>query len=146
MKQRGKLNFVHYRLKYCASTVDARGNSWIVIYNYSILSQFNPLHIQSQWKKPEECIIKQIRISLGWSNYDITKFYCLNFSCTHRAEFHCQVWGAMKIQNVIPLTFRHRASCILGQAFQYYPENTFYIFNQQIYFIIWYLLDRASLI
>ena len=44
------------------------------------------------------------------------------------------------------LTFRHRASCILGQAFHYSPENAFYIFNQQIYFIIWYLLDRASLI
>jgi len=28
------------------------------------------------------------------------------------------------------LTFRHRASCILGQAFRYSPENTFYIFNQ----------------
>ena len=44
------------------------------------------------------------------------------------------------------LTFRHRASCILGQAFHYSPENASYIFNQQIYFIIWYLLDRASLI
>ena len=49
-------------------------------------------------------------------------------------QWHCQ------------LTFRHRASCILGQAFHYSPENAFYIFNQQIYFIIWYLLDRASLI
>ena len=44
------------------------------------------------------------------------------------------------------LTFRHGASCILGQEFRYSPENVFYIFNQQIYFIIWYLLDRASLI
>ena len=34
------------------------------------------------------------------------------------------------------LTFRHRASCILGQAFHYSPENAFYIFNQQIYFVI----------
>ena len=34
------------------------------------------------------------------------------------------------------LTFRHRASCILEQAFRYTPENAFYIFNQQIYFII----------
>jgi len=34
------------------------------------------------------------------------------------------------------LTFRHRASCILGQAFRYSPEKAFYIFNQQIYFII----------
>ena len=34
------------------------------------------------------------------------------------------------------IIFRHRASCILGQAFRYSPENAFYIFNQQIYFII----------
>ena len=34
----------------------------------------------------------------------------------------------------------------IGQAFRHSPENAFYIFNQQIYFIIWYLLDRASLI
>jgi hypothetical protein len=34
------------------------------------------------------------------------------------------------------LTFRHRASCILGQTFHYSPENAFYVFNQQIYFII----------
>jgi len=34
------------------------------------------------------------------------------------------------------LNFRHRASCILGQAFHYSPENAFYIFNQQMYFII----------
>ena len=46
----------------------------------------------------------------------------------------------------LTLTFRHRASCILGQAFHYSPDNAFYIFNQQIYFIICYLLDRASLI
>ena len=46
------------------------------------------------------------------------------------------------------LIFRHRAFCIQGQAFRYSPENAFYIFNQQIrvYFINWYLLDRASLI
>ena len=34
------------------------------------------------------------------------------------------------------LTFRHRACCILGQAFRYSPEKAFYIFKQQIYFII----------
>ena len=27
----------------------------------------------------------------------------------------------------VDLTFRHRASCILGQAFHYSPENAFYI-------------------
>ena len=34
----------------------------------------------------------------------------------------------------------------IGQAFHYYSENAFYVFNQQIYIIIWYLLDHASLI
>ena len=45
-------------------------------------------------------------------------------------------------------TFNLWAPCVLytGQAFRRFPENAFYIFNQQIYFIIWYLLDRASLI
>jgi len=36
----------------------------------------------------------------------------------------------------VGLTFRLRASSMLGQAFRYSPENAFYIFNQQIYFII----------
>ena len=49
-------------------------------------------------------------------------------------------------QPVRVLTFRHRVSCVLGQAFHYSPENAFYIFNQQIYFITLYLHDRASLI
>jgi len=39
-----------------------------------------------------------------------------------------------------------QAPCVLyiEQAFRNSPENAFYIFNQQIYYIIWYLLDRAS--
>ena len=55
-------------------------------------------------------------------------------------------WDTRFIIAEAGLTFRHRASCILGQAFHYSPENAFYIFNQQIYFIIWYMLDSASLI
>ena len=39
-------------------------------------------------------------------------------------------------RSVQRLTFRHRASCLLGEAFHCSPENAFYIFNQQIYFII----------
>ena len=50
--------------------------------------------------------------------------------CTRRPDqqsllLHCDL-----------LTLRHRASCILGQAFHYSPENGFYIFNQHINFII----------
>ena len=61
------------------------------------------------------------------------------------ADLFCNRLWLMILRNST-LTFRHRASCILGQAFHYSPENAFYIFNQQIYFIIWYLLDRVSLI
>ena len=40
--------------------------------------------------------------------------------------------------------FNLQAPCVLyiGQAFRYSPENAFYIFIQQIFFIIWYLLDH----
>ena len=51
--------------------------------------------------------------------------------CLHNASV-----PAKRANTHITLTFRHRASCILVQAFHYSPENAFYIFNQQIYFII----------
>jgi len=50
----------------------------------------------------------------------------------HRAALHL----GKRMLSTLPLTFRHLASCILGQAFRYSPENAFYIFNQQTYFII----------
>ena len=73
--------------------------------------------------------------------------------CSRRMVCHPKPWTWLDfwwllylVSQETKLTFRHRASCILGQAFHYSPENAFYIFNQQIYFIIWYFLDRASLI
>ena len=39
-------------------------------------------------------------------------------------------YASHKTQRVLPyitLTFRHRASCILGQTIHYSPENAFYI-------------------
>ena len=48
----------------------------------------------------------------------------------------CPVRRPITTLDCVLLTFRHRASFILGQAFHYSPENPFYIFNQQIYFII----------
>ena len=49
-----------------------------------------------------------------------------------RSPHTTQIAEVMKGGNVacIELTFRHRASSILGQAFRYSPENAFYIFNQ----------------
>ena len=37
-----------------------------------------------------------------------------------------------------PSLFNFQVPCVLyiGQAFRYSPENAFYVFNQQIYFII----------
>jgi hypothetical protein len=59
------------------------------------------------------------------------------FQCVTVIVCHLQ---GLAVEKSSDLTFRHRASPILGQAFRYSPENAFYIFNQQIYFIIWYLL------
>ena len=73
-----------------------------------------------------------IRICKKRSLSNVSFIFCVG-SCPHRSVYSS-------------LTFRHRASCVLGQAFHYSPENAVYIFNQQIYFIIWYLLDRASFI
>ena len=72
-----------------------------------------------------------------WSK--ITK---IQFSCIATMQLNCILVildHSLVFRVTIPdavLTFRHRASCILGQAFRYSPENAFYIFNQQIYFII----------
>ena len=63
---------------------------------------------QNQKQASQECQV--IVIPLVWTSLD-----CLISICRY-----------------IQLTFRHRASCILGQAGHYSPENAFYIFNQQI--------------
>ena len=52
-----------------------------------------------------------------------------------------QQWGGLDPNWAVALqkkelNFSHRAACILRQAFHCSPENAFYIFNQQIYFII----------
>ena len=56
-------------------------------------------------------------------------------SNTHRSSPYRAI-NTISVIKTSQLTFKHRASCILGQAFHYSPENAFYIFNQQIYFII----------
>jgi len=52
----------------------------------------------------------------------------------HHNDYYAMDMATHFTENV--LTFRHRAYCILGQTFHYSLENAFYIFNQQIYFII----------
>ena len=69
------------------------------------------------------------------SEYSHTKF---KFNCTFLETFNTLRTGLLNCLNARSrgLKFRHRASCIQGQAFRYSPENAFYIFNQQIYSII----------
>ena len=74
--------------------------------------------------------------------HDVGSFTAMARQCTWPSSDITMV----DIRHGIALTSRHRASSVLGQAFHYSPENAFYIFNQQIYFIILYLFDRASLI
>ena len=58
------------------------------------------------------------------------------------------IWQIVVFSDTCRMFLNLQAPCVLciGQDFSCSPENAFYIFNQQIYFIIWYLLDRASLI
>jgi hypothetical protein len=67
------------------------------------------------------------------------------YLCMNVYEWNQEIMKSSK-EICSALTFRYLMSCILGHAFHYSPENASYIFNQQIYFIIWYLLDHASLI
>jgi len=57
-----------------------------------------------------------------------------------------QVWFFHQNFPTICIDLQAPRFLYIGQEFRCSPEKAFYIFNQQIYFIIWYLLDRASLI
>ena len=59
--------------------------------------------------------------------------WCEPLVCKNQIE-HCrkQIFCRAELEQG-DLTFRYRASCILGQAFHYSPENTFYIFHYLIF-------------
>ena len=63
---------------------------------------------------------------------------CLKLSKVYDEPGSVYFGNRRPLSSLLGLIFRHRASCILGQAIHYSPENAFYIrvFNQQIYFII----------
>ena len=91
--------------------------------NMSISMLFHILHILSKLTGP-----------------DIFLSTCLSRMCRLLSSFVVNTLrtGLLNCLNARSrgLTFRHRASCLQGQAFHYSPENAFYIFNQQIYLII----------
>ena len=95
-------------------------------------------------KKKERERERELAIIINITVDHQTQLFFLSTNVTQRTPAGINLCPPPKKIN--SLTFRHHASCILGQAFHYSPENAFYIFNQHIYFIIWYLLDRASLI
>ena len=66
-----------------------------------------------------------------WSN-----FRCLRdcISYLYMKEVYRRHVKVIELMPIMFLTFRHRASCILGQAFHLTPQNAFYIFNQQFFF------------
>ena len=76
---------------------------------------------------------------------------CKSPDCTHRHALQyghyyvCYIWREA-IATLKRLNLQAPRVLYIGQTFRYSPENAFYIFNQQTYFIIWYMLDRASLI
>ena len=84
-----------------------------------------------------------IRVKLCWEG---NKRSILSYTAKNCSWGWANLSPEIRRADLKRLTFRHRASCILGQAFRYSPENAFYTFNQQIYFIIWYLLDRPCII
>jgi len=55
--------------------------------------------------------------------------------CVSMCKHHHQ---GVSVYTKVTKSINLKALCILyiGQAFHYSPENAFYIFNQQIYFII----------
>ena len=83
----------------------------------------------------------------------VVVYRCETWSLTLRKELRLRVFENMVLGRIFgpkrgevtrewkkttlsSLIFRRRASCILGQTFHCSPENAFYIFNKQIYFII----------
>ena len=87
-----------------------------------------------------KCCIMLLSFGLPWSVYArINRCDAICDSCTiFSSPFGNKGFMLQILNNPSDraLNFRHRASCILGQAFHYSPEIAFYIFNQQIYFII----------
>ena len=68
--------------------------------------------------------------------------------CSLLCSWRMFVLGSISNIHSFRMYLNFQAPCVLyiGQAFRYSPVNAFYIFNLQIYFIICYLLDCASLI
>ena len=62
-------------------------------------------------------------------------FKFLPFATAHRLRIPGSSSGESPSKDSV---LNLQAPCVLymGQAFRYSPENAFYIFNQQIYFII----------
>jgi len=78
----------------------------------------------------------------GTNQRRILHFVLTSTVCAHYKIINCAVCTQHKIIMLTVCTHYEiinlQALCFLyvGQAFGYSPENTFYIFNQQIYFII----------
>ena len=135
--------------------IHVRGLKWTVTGNaYNKLCYFCIIYFAIIQSGPEvgwsiNKIHRETRRKFLYYQWNIHNCSKLDSPCSTHNSHYCDTILHMDWRNgfwEFPLTFRHRVSCILGQAFHYSPENAFYVFNQQIYFIVWYLLDRTSLI
>ena len=135
-------NFDPHTLLFWPNCVSAGWSSTAQLILYQIISSM----LFSLRHSYKATYVDEIKLCIACTEYFF--FFWLNHTCWISVVLTCLRLRYHEILRTkkYELTFRHRASCILGQAFHYSPENAFYIFNQQIYFIIWYLLDRASLI
>jgi hypothetical protein len=118
--------FVAKHLNQCATAVPDK----IKIYrNFSVIRtpQCDRFALTcSLFLASERVVLRKMRIyEANIPELDERFVCCYNLLCEYA-----------KVLRTRCSTFRHRASCILGQAFRYSPENAFYIFNQQVYFII----------
>ena len=143
---------------------DQDGTSYILILLKSCLQTFMTYTIavctvrNSWWWTKEFSETFDFHSKIIFEKISASSWFYYKFSLRFRVVLKIKIFTIINIDLLsyliglywrwVMLTFRHRGSCIrvLGQAFRYSPENAFYIFNQQIYFIIWYLLDRVSLI
>ena len=86
----------------------------------------NPLFVQNIVNR---LIFLTLRVNFtNYQDFNIQEF------CVGLTLHFCFLYVSQNTQQILTyttLTFRHRASSILGQAFHYSPENAFYIFNNK---------------
>ena len=117
------------------------------VISAAITALRNIFTFSHKWRDFQERKLSENKIYVFWISVQICPETVLILRIIKR-DMIVYVHGSSCKVSLFLLEFNLKAPCVLyiGQAFRYSPENDFYIFNQQIYFIIWYFPDRASFI